>query len=75
VKSTRSSAQQETGTLNRKPLQQPALLDATWELRFRPDNRFRVLYTVDRNRHEVHVLGVGVKDGNRLLIEGKEMEL
>src|SRR5260370_36780682 len=30
----------ESPTRNRKPLRQPAALDATWELRLGPDNRF-----------------------------------
>ena len=29
-------------TRNRKPLRQPAALAAEWEIRFGPDNRFRV---------------------------------
>ena|SRR6266446_1330960 len=65
----------ETETRNRKPLQQPAALGARWELRFGPDNCFRVLYTVDTGNHEVQVLALGVKDGNRLLIAGREVEL
>jgi len=36
----------ETETRNRKPLQRPAALGATWELRFGPDNCFRLLYAV-----------------------------
>ena len=35
-------------TTNRKPLRQPAPFAATWEIRFGPDNRFRVLYDIDR---------------------------
>ena len=54
----------ETETRNRKPLQQPAVLGATWELRFGPNNWFRVLYGVDREVQEVQVLGVGVKERN-----------
>jgi hypothetical protein len=65
----------ETETRNRKPLQQPAALGATWELRFGPDNRFRVLYAVDLERQEVQVLAVGVKDRDRLFIGGEEVEL
>src|SRR5580704_2169171 len=34
-------------TSNRKPLRQPAPFGATWEIRFGPDNCFRVLYDVD----------------------------
>ena len=31
----------ETETRNRKPLTRPVSFEATWELRFGPDNRFR----------------------------------
>lgn len=65
----------ETETRNRKPLRQPAAFDAEWELRFGPDNRFRVLYEIDAPVREVHVLAVGVKQGNRLFIGGEEVEL
>lgn len=59
-------------TRNRKPLDQPAPMAATWELRFGPNNRFRVFYEVDTEERVVYVLGIGVKDGNRLLIGGVE---
>src|ERR1700728_2130821 len=55
-------------TRNRKPLEQPAPFDATWELRCGPNNRFRVFYDVDPDANEVHILAVGVKDHNRLRI-------
>jgi mRNA-degrading endonuclease RelE of RelBE toxin-antitoxin system len=61
-------------TRNRKPLDQPAPFEATWELRCGPGNRFRVFYDVDAAAHEVQVLAVGVKDRNRLLIGGEEYE-
>jgi hypothetical protein len=61
-------------TRNRKPLDQPAPFEATWELRCGPDNRFRVFYDVDAASQEVQVLAVGVKDRNRLLIGGEEYE-
>lgn len=63
----------EAETRNRKPLQPPAPLGATWELRFGPDNRFRVLYAVDHERQEVQVLAVGVKERDRLIIGGEEV--
>ena len=63
----------ETG--NRKPLQRPSSLGADWELRFGPNNRFRVLYRIGDTSHEIYVLAVGIKDGNRLLIGGEEFEL
>jgi len=65
----------EVETRNRKPLQQPAALGATWELRFGPDNCFRVLYAVDSENRVVELLGIGVKEGNRLRIGGDEVDL
>ncbi len=61
-------------TRNRKPLDQPAPFEASWELRCGPHNRFRVFYDVDSASGEVHILAVGVKDRNRLLIGGEEYE-
>jgi mRNA-degrading endonuclease RelE of RelBE toxin-antitoxin system len=69
------SVEPETETRNRKPLRRPAALGATWELRCGPDNRFRVLYTVDLGRAEVQILAIGVKDRNRLIVGGEEVEL
>jgi hypothetical protein len=65
----------ETETRNRKPLQQPGGFGATWELRFGPDNRFRVLYAVDHENREVQIQAIGIKEGNRLTIGGEEVEL
>jgi mRNA-degrading endonuclease RelE of RelBE toxin-antitoxin system len=62
-------------TRNRKPLLRETDFGADWELRFGPDNRFRVLYTVDVERHEVQVLAIGQKQGNRLFIGGQEVQL
>lgn len=64
----------ERETRNRKPLEQPALYDATWELRFGPNNRFRVFYEVDSAEQTVCILAIGVKEGNRLLISGEEFK-
>src|SRR6516225_10069556 len=61
-------------TRNRKPLDQPAPFESSWELRCGPDNRFRVFYDVDSASHEVQVLAIGVKDRSRLLIGGEEYE-
>ena len=61
-------------TPNRKPLEQPAPFEASWELRCGPDNRFRIFYDVDLASREVQVLAVGVKDHGRLLIGGEEFE-
>lgn len=60
---------------NRKPLRQPAAFEAEWEIRFGPDNRFCVLYDIDRNEKTVQILAVGQKDGNRLRIGGEEIDL
>ena len=61
-------------TRNRKPLEQPAPFDASWELRCGPDNRFRVFYDVDSAVQAVWVLAVGMKERSRLLIGGEEYE-
>lgn len=65
----------EVITRNRKPLKEPAEFGATWEVRFGPSNSFRVFYEVDRDGRVVTILAIGVKEGNRLLIGGKEFEL
>lgn len=63
-------------TRNRKPLRRrPAPFGADWEIRFGPDNRLRVLYKIVEEPREVHVLAIGVKEGNRLLFGGQEMDL
>jgi hypothetical protein len=62
-------------TRNRKPLRQPAPFEATWEIRFGAANRFRVLYGIDEENREVQIQAIGVKEGNRLLIAGEEIEL
>ncbi len=64
-----------TKTRNRKPLVRKNQLEADWEIRFGPDNRFRVLYTVDEKNLEVVILAIGVKQGNRLIIGGEELTL
>ncbi|MBX3053458.1 MAG: hypothetical protein KF753_18425 [Caldilineaceae bacterium] len=64
-----------TETRNRKPLKRPTEIGATWELRLGPNNRFRVLYEVLPESREVHILALGIKRGNRLLVGGKEIEL
>ena len=62
-------------TRNRKPLRQPAAFEAEWELRFGPDNRFRVFYEVDYENRTVYILALGVKERDRLFIGGEEVEL
>ena len=63
----------ERETRNRKPLQQPAPFEATWELRLGPSHRFRVLYGIDRARREVQIQAIGVKKGNRLFVASEEV--
>ena len=65
----------DTETRNRKPLSRPAAFGSVWELRFGPDNRFRVFYRTDRTLHQVHVLAIGIKIRDRLYIGGEEFEL
>ena len=61
---------------NRKPLERiPGPSGSTWELRFGPANRFRAFYEFDEVRRTVSILALGVKDGQRLYIAGKELEL
>ena len=64
----------DTETRNRKPLRQPAAFEAQWELRFGPDNRFRVFYEVDRESRTVCILAIGVKERDRLFVGGEEIE-
>jgi hypothetical protein len=63
-------------TRNRKPFRrQPAPFGAAWEIRFGPDNRFRVLYKISEDPPEVRVLAIGEKHGNKLLVKGVEVDL
>jgi mRNA-degrading endonuclease RelE of RelBE toxin-antitoxin system len=62
-------------TRNRKPTEQSTTWGATWELRFGPKNCFRVFYEVDEAEHTVWILAIGVKEGARLFIAGKEIDL
>jgi mRNA-degrading endonuclease RelE of RelBE toxin-antitoxin system len=48
-------------------------LGADWELRLGPNNRFRVLYDIDKENHEVVILAVGIKAGERLMVGGEEV--
>ena len=65
----------EVETRNRKPVIQPFPFDATWEIRFGPQNCFRVFYEVENIEYVVSVLAIGEKKGNRLLIGGEEVGL
>src|SRR5262249_48048590 len=70
-------------TRNRKPVRPPAAFQAEWELRFGPNNRFRVFYQIDHERREVQIVAVavavavavGVKERSRLWIGGEEVSL
>jgi hypothetical protein len=62
----------EAKTRNWKPLKKPIAFQAEWELRFGPDNRFRVFYSV--KGEEVILLAFGEKLGNQLFIDGEEVE-
>jgi len=65
----------EQETRNRKPLERPTAFGATWELRFGTNNHFRVFYGVDSLEQSVEILAIGEKEGNRLFIGGKEVQL
>jgi hypothetical protein len=64
-----------TETRNRKPLVRDADLGAKWELRFGPNNCFRVFYSVFADCREVHVLAIGIKLGSRLFVADEETSL
>ena len=67
------SYEPEVVTRNRKPVLQPSPFDATWEIRFGPQNCFRVFYEVEQIELVVSVLAIGEKQGNRLFIGGEEV--
>ena len=62
-------------TTNRRPLTPTTEIEAQWELRCGPNNRFRVFYSVDEQSRQVHVAAIGVKRGNRLKIGREEVSL
>jgi mRNA-degrading endonuclease RelE of RelBE toxin-antitoxin system len=70
---TQLSSEPEMKTRNRKPIVQPFLFEATWEIRCGPQNCFRVFYEVDPVELVVSVLAIGEKQGNRLFIAGEEV--
>ena len=69
------TSEPDVQTRNRKPVRPPAAFQAEWELRFGPNNRFRVFYQIDHEKREVRIVAVGVKDRNRLLVGGEEVTL
>jgi mRNA-degrading endonuclease RelE of RelBE toxin-antitoxin system len=48
---------------------------AQWEMRFGPDNRFRVLYDIDQENRAVQIVAIGEKERNCLIVGGEEVEL
>jgi mRNA-degrading endonuclease RelE of RelBE toxin-antitoxin system len=62
-------------TRNKKPLKRPAELGADWEIRFGPDNCFRVFYSVEQENWQVFILAIGIKRKNRLTIGREEVNL
>lgn len=72
---TQLQSEPDVETRNRKPLKRPAAFEAEWEIRFGPDNRFRVFYEVDREQSKVYILAIGVKQRNKLVIGREEVEL
>jgi len=62
-------------TNNRKPLDRPVTFGARWELRFGPNNYFRVYYQIREPEREVHILAIGVKERERVRIGGEEYDL
>jgi len=72
---TQLQSEPNVETRNRKPLERPVELGADWEIRFGPDNRFRVFYSVEQENRQVFILAIGVKRGNRLIIGREEINL
>ena len=72
---TQLQSEPNVETRNRKPLERPVELGADWEIRFGPDNRFRVFYSVEQENRQVFILAIGVKRGNRLIIGREEVNL
>ena len=67
----RLSFEPAQGTRHRKRMDDNSL-DAGFELRV---GALRVYYDVDEREHIVNVLAIGLKDRNRVLIGGEEIEL
>ncbi|MEW6369034.1 MAG: addiction module toxin RelE [Acidobacteriota bacterium] len=63
-------------TTNRKPLlRQSPFGENIWEIRFGPQNRYRVFYCSDPDvPHRVLVEAIGIKDRNRLMVGGREVK-
>jgi mRNA-degrading endonuclease RelE of RelBE toxin-antitoxin system len=67
---SRLSQEPLTPARNRKPMR--SNLIATWELRV---GNFRVYYDVDADQRIVLIRAVGLKDRNRILIGGEQVDL
>ena len=72
---TQLQFQPDVETRNRKPLKRPLVFGAKLEIRFGPDNRFRVFYRIDFDNEQVILLAIGEKIGSRLFIGGEELEI
>jgi len=60
---------------NRKPLKRTVFESATWELRFGPDNLFRVFYDIHHAEREVAILAIGIKVRDTVVIGGEVIDL
>lgn len=60
-------------TKNRKPLVNPQI-ENRWEIRFGPDNNFRVFYEIFEESKKVEVVAIGIKKKEKLYIAGKEIK-
>lgn len=69
------SYEPDVETRNRKPLLRPSILETAWELRFGPDNQFRVFYKFNTEVRQVYILAIGLKIREKLFIGGKEIKL
>ena len=72
---TQLQSEPNVETRDRKPLERPVELRADWEIRFGPDNCFRVFYSVEQENRQVFILAIGIKRGNRLIIGREEVNL
>lgn len=64
----------DRATRNRKRLESPAPFEAGWEFRCGPHNRFRIFNDIDLEDREVAILAIGIKERNRLIIGGEEVD-
>ena len=62
-------------TQNRKPLLRPSALESVYELRFGPENKYRVFYKIEHDLNRVYILSIGVKDREKLKVGWEVIEL